>query len=304
MVDPLWFGDRGLGISRYLDRPYTVSTTRSTVPPPSNKTEAPPTKPVRRILGVGLATVVVGVVVVGVALAIVYFFGRTEPAEVDLDTAIAVAESTVAPSGTQSASSSPDTTVDEEAEFGTDVSGIWTVDTDTGTFSFEEATATFAGFRVEEELAQIGAATAVGRSPAVSGAVTIDRTTITEAEIEVDLTAIVSDESRRERAIREALNTGQHPTATFVLTQPLDFGQVPSEGATVSATAIGDMTINGVTRMIEIPLQAQVAGESILIVGSASVVFADFEVDTPTAPMVLSVADQGTIEIQLWLVRA
>ena len=270
--------------------------------PASRKTRAAtPAKPVRRILGMGLAIVVV----VGVALAINYFFLRTEPAEVDLDTTvIAVAQSTVAPSNTQSASSSPGITAEGEAGLGTDVSGIWTVDTDTGTFSFKEATATFAGFRVEEELAQIGAATAVGRSPAVSGAVTIDRTTITEAEIEVDLTAIVSDESRRERAIREALNTGRHPTATFVLTEPLDFGQVPSEGETAAATATGDMTINGVTRTIEIPLQARVAGESILIVGSAGVVFSDFDVDTPTAPMVLSVADEGTIEIQLWLVRA
>jgi len=79
---------------------------------------------------------------------------------------------------------------------------------------------------------------------------------------------------------------------------------VPAEGATVTATATGDMTINGVTRTIEIPLEAQVAGESILIVGSTEVVLADFQVDTPSAPMVLSVADQGTIEVQLWLKRA
>jgi polyisoprenoid-binding protein YceI len=269
-------------------------------PTSSKTTESPPKKPVRRILGIGLAMLVL----VGVALALIYFFGGTEPAEVDLDATVnAVAQSTTAPASNQSTSSST-TTEGEVGSSPAGVSGIWRVDTDTGTFSFEEATATFAGFRVEEELAQIGAATAVGRSPAVSGAVTIDETTITQAEIEVDLTAIVSDESRRERAIREALNTSQHPTATFVLTQPLDFGQVPSDGATVAATAIGDMTINGVTRAIEIPLQAQVAGESILIVGSANVVFADFEVDTPTAPMVLSVADQGTIELQLWLVRA
>ena len=266
----------------------------------SKTTEAPPKKPVRRFLGIGLASLVV----LGVALALIYFFGGAEPAEVDLDATVnAVAQSTTAPSADQSTSSSP--TADGEAGFPpADVSGVWRVDTDTGTFSFEEATATFAGFRVEEELAQIGASTAVGRSPAVSGAVTIDETTITQAEIEVDLTAILSDESRRERAIREALNTGQHPTATFVLTEPLNFGQVPSEGATVAATAIGDLTINGVTRAIEIPLEAQVAGESILIVGSTNVVFADFEVDTPTAPMVLSVADHGTIELQLWLVRA
>ena len=281
--------------------------------PASSKTSEPkPAKPFRRAIGL------VSVVVVGVALALVYFFGGVEPAEVDLETTVnAVVQSTIPPSPAQS---TPTQSTPTQSTSGgsaaanvedgpgvapTDVTGIWTVDTNTGTFSFEEATATFAGFRVEEELAQIGAATAVGRSPAVSGAVTIDETTITQAEIAVDLTTIVSDESRRERAIREALNTGQHPTATFVLTEHLDFGGVPSEGgATVAATAIGDMTINGVTKTIEIPLQAQVAGGSILIVGSTNVVFADFDVETPSAPMVLSVADEGTIEIQLWLVRA
>ena len=72
----------------------------------------------------------------------------------------------------------------------------------------------------------------------------------------------------------------------------------------MSATAIGDLTINGVTRTVEIPLEAQVTGDSILIVGLADVVFADYEIETPSAPVVLSVADEGTIELQLWLVRA
>jgi len=127
---------------------------------------------------------------------------------------------------------------------------------------------------------------------------------ITRAEIEVDLTTIVSDESRRENAIQEALNTAQNPTAAFVLTEPIDFGQVPSEGVTVTANATGDLTINGVTRTVEIPLEGQVAGDSILIVGSIDVLFDDYGIETPSAPMVLSVADLGTIELQLWLVRA
>jgi polyisoprenoid-binding protein YceI len=275
------------------------------VTPTSTKTTPPaPTKPTRRILGLGLATIVVA----AIALGLIYFFGGAEPPEVDLDATVnAVAQSTILESTTQSTSpdSAPDTTLASDSGLiPSDVTGRWIVDTDTGTFSIEEATASYAGFRVDEELAQIGASTAVGRSPVVSGAVTIDQTTITQAEIEVDLTAIVTDESRRNRAIRQALNTAQYPTATFVLTEPIDFGEVPTEGATVTATATGDMTINGVTRTIEIPLEAQVAGESILIVGSTEVVFADFQVDTPSAPMVLSVADQGTIEVQLWLKRA
>lgn len=257
-----------------------------------------PTKSGRR-KWLGLA--VAGMVVTAVALALIYFFGGAEPAEIDLDSTVSALTATTAAGGTETTAT---TTAEPTASAMTDVSGTWSVDTTTGTFSFEEATATFAGFRVEEELARIGAATAVGRSPEVSGSVTIDGTSIAQAEIAVDLTAIVSDESRRENAIREALNTSQNPTATFVLTEPIDFGEVPAENVTVSATATGELTINGVTRTVEIPLEAQIIGESILIVGSTNVIFADYEIQTPTTSMVLSVADEGTIELQLWLVRA
>lgn len=260
----------------------------------NQKTQPTPTSSRRRQwFGLSMAAVLVA----GVAFGLIYFFGGTEPAEVDLDATVnAVTPTTAGDSGAATSTSTGSTPGD--------VNGQWSVDTTTGTFSFEDATATFAGFRVEEELARIGAATAVGRSPEVSGAITIDGTTITSAEVAVDLTAIVSDESRRENAIREALNTSQNPTATFVLIEPIDFGEVPAEGVTVSATATGDLTINGVTRTVEIPLEAQVTGESILIVGSTNVIFADYEIETPSAPVVLSVADEGTIELQLWLVRA
>jgi polyisoprenoid-binding protein YceI len=259
----------------------------------NNKTQPKPPNPGR---GKSLGLAIAAVTVAGLALAMIYFFGGAEPTEVDLDSTVNAVTAGDPSAATTSAIPTSSVLVD--------VSGDWTVDTTTGTFSFEDATATFAGFRVEEELAQIGASTAVGRTPGVSGTVTIDGTTITSANIAVDLTAIVSDESRRENSIREALNTNQNPTATFVLTEPIDFGEVPTEGVTVSAIASGDLTINGVTRTVEIPLEAQVTGESILVVGSTSVIFADYEIATPSAPVVLSVADEGTIELQLWLVRA
>ena len=54
-------------------------------------------------------------------------------------------------------------------EAGSAVEGTWTIDAETGDFDFETATGTFAGFRVNEELAGIGADTAVGRTGAVTG---------------------------------------------------------------------------------------------------------------------------------------
>ncbi|MEX1126832.1 MAG: hypothetical protein WEE53_14320, partial [Acidimicrobiia bacterium] len=58
--------------------------------------------------------------------------------------------------------------------------------------------------------------------------------------------------------------------------------------------------INGVTNTVEIPLQAQLVDGMILVTGSTELLFADYGVNTPTAPVVLSVEDHGTLEFQLW----
>ena len=117
------------------------------------------------------------------------------------------------------------------------------------------------------------------------------------------LTAIVSDESRRDSRIQEALGTDANPEATFVLTEPIDFGAAAADGEAVTVTATGELTINGVTNQVEISLEAQLVDGMILVVGSTDIVFADYAVAVPTAPMVLSVEDHGVLEVQLWLSR-
>jgi polyisoprenoid-binding protein YceI len=90
--------------------------------------------------------------------------------------------------------------------------------------SYEDSTGTFVGFRVDEELSGIGSTTAVGRTPTVSGTITIDGTTLTAATIEADMTAITTNDNRRDDNVQAALETDQYPTATFVLTEPIDLG--------------------------------------------------------------------------------
>ena len=70
------------------------------------------------------------------------------------------------------------------------IAGAWAVDTSVGEFSFEDSTGTFVGYRVNEELSGIGSTTAVGRTPEVSGTMTIDGTTLTAANIEADMTRV------------------------------------------------------------------------------------------------------------------
>lgn len=226
-----------------------------------------------------------------IAAGLIWFLGGTEPAEFDLGATVSAVTETTTGSSTDSSASGDLTSLD----------GTWAVDNTIGTLSFEEATGTFAGFRVEEELASIGVTTAVGRSPEVTGTIEIDGTTLTGATFEVDLTAIVSNEERRNNAIQEALNTGVNPTATFVLDEPIELGSIPAEGETVTFDATGALTVNGVTQDVTIPLQAQIVDGSILVVGSLDILFADYGVEAPSAPIVVSVEDHGTLELQLWL---
>ena len=95
----------------------------------------------------------------------------------------------------------------------------------------------------------------------------------------------------------------QFPTATFVLTSPIDLGDARATGATTAVTATGDLTVHGVTKSVEIPLEAQLTGDTIVVVGSLPVVFSDFGITAPTAPIVLSVDDHGTMELQLFFSR-
>ncbi len=234
------------------------------------------------------------VAVVGGALW--WYLDDDAPDEVSLEDAVGQVEDAGDPGGGAST-----TTAGDGASA---VEGTWDIDTTSGDFDFESATGTFAGFRVQEELAGIGAATAVGRTGDVSGSFTIDGTTVTEAGFEVDLTTITTNETRRDDRVQEALETSRFPTATFTLTQPIDLGEAAASGGPVEVTAVGDLTIHGVTQPVDFPLEAQLADDTVVVVGSLDLSFADYGVEAPTSQLVLSVEDGGVLELQFLLTRA
>lgn len=184
------------------------------------------------------------------------------------------------------------------------ISGTWTVDTSIGEFSYEDSTGTFVGFRVEEELSSIGSTTAVGRTPTVSGTITFDGTTLSAATIEADMSAITTNDGRRDDNVQSALETGEFPTATFVLTEPIDLGDTVNTGAATTVNATGELTIHGVTTTVTLPLEAQLVDDTIVVVGSLDIDLSTYGVEAPTAPIVVSVSDQATIELQLFFTQS
>ncbi len=275
----------------------------------------------KRMLMIGGGIVALGVVAF-IAFA-VWFLQDDAPDEVAIDSAAAQvaagAETTVddtdddgTTDDTTAATDAPSTdgttattgadSTDAPAADG-DLSGTWSVDTSIGEFSFADSTGTFVGFRVQEELSSIGSTTAVGRTPEVSGTLVIDGSTITEVSVEADMTSITTDDSRRDNRVQSALNTSENPTATFVLTSPITLDDAAFDGEPVTLDAAGELTINGVTQSVTFPLTAQLVENTIVVVGSLDVVFADYDVEVPSAPIVVSAEDNGPIELQLFFTR-
>lgn len=158
----------------------------------------------------------------------------------------------------------------------------------------------FVGYRVQEQFAgETIEKTAVGRTIAVSGTMTIAGGQVTAVTIEADLTRLTSDQGRRDDYIRtRGLETNTYGTATFTLAQPVALPGDTRSGQAFELNAVGDLTLHGVTQRVELPLQAQWDGKVIDVAGGVTIVLADYGMDPPSNSIV-SVAGEGELELQV-----
>jgi polyisoprenoid-binding protein YceI len=163
----------------------------------------------------------------------------------------------------------------------------------------------FVGYRVREQLAILPAPTdAVGRTTAVDGELDVKGLEITEVDVTADLTQLTSDRSMRDERIHTiGLETDAFPEATFTLTDPIAFDAQPTDGETVTAGATGELTLHGVTKSVCVPVQATLDGDTIEVLGSVDVVFADYGMQAPNFGFVTT-DDHGTIEFRLDFARS
>jgi polyisoprenoid-binding protein YceI len=195
-----------------------------------------------------------------------------------------------ASTATDGASADPSTAAADGA-----VAGSWTV-TD----------GSEAGYRVREQLANLPAESdAVGRTSDVTGSITVveagDGAQLTAGDITIDTTTIASDESRRDNRLRtEGLQTEQFPAATFTLTAPVDVPEAALTGTATDLTLVGDLTLHGVTKSVQIPAQAVLANGQIQVAGSLTFPLSDFQITAPNVGgFILSIADEGALEFRM-----
>jgi polyisoprenoid-binding protein YceI len=173
-----------------------------------------------------------------------------------------------------------------------DIAGTWSI-----------TTGSQAGYRVREQLANLPAESdAVGRTDKVTGTITVttdgSTSSVSAGTIGVDTTSITSDKSQRDNRLRtEGLQTDTYPTATFTLTQSVAIPAAATAGTSSDVTLVGDLTIHGVTRSVQIPAKAQLSGGTIQVAGSITFPLSDYGMTAPNiGGFIVSIADQGTLE--------
>ena len=156
----------------------------------------------------------------------------------------------------------------------------------------------FVGYRVDERYLGVGVRTAVGRTSAVTGSVTVNGDRVEGADLRADMTTVHSDQARRDDALRSrAIETGRYPSARFTLAGPVALGARPRQ-------ARGTLTLHGRRAAIAVAVRGQrVSGDRLELVGSAPIRFATFAIEPPSVAGLVTVSDHGVLEFRLVLAR-
>jgi polyisoprenoid-binding protein YceI len=156
----------------------------------------------------------------------------------------------------------------------------------------------FVGYRVDERYLGVGVRTAVGRTSAVTGSVTVDGDRVEGADLRADMTTVHSDQARRDDALRSrAIETDRYPSARFTLAGPVALGARPRQ-------AKGTLTLHGRRAAIAVAVRGQrLSGDRLELVGSAPIRFATFAIEPPSVAGLVTVSDHGLLEFRLVLAR-
>jgi polyisoprenoid-binding protein YceI len=225
-----------------------------------------------------LAGAVVAVVVLAIGGTFLYIHVINGPAPAPLGL-----KSTSGPSSTPSAGASDTASV----------GGTWRI-----------TAGSVVGYRVNEVL--LGQhTTAVGRTSAITGHVTISGATVTAAGFTVQMATIKSNESQRDVQFRgRIMDTSVYPTGTLALTKPIALGALPAAGVVRTYTATANLTLHGQTRAVTFPLSAERTASEIELSGSIPILFSHWDIPNPSFTGFVTTQNHGVLEFLLKLARS
>jgi len=173
------------------------------------------------------------------------------------------------------------------------------------------ADGTQARYRVREQLAELSfPSDAIGKTSAVTGSVVInpDGSLVPDqSKFVVDVTTLVSDKGQRDRFVqRNLLETSQYSTAEFDMTSVSGLASpLPTTPGPVNFQLSGNLTAHGVTKPATWAVTGQILSSTEMTgTATTSFKFEDYNIQQPSVPVVLSVVDKITLEIDFHLMKA
>jgi polyisoprenoid-binding protein YceI len=233
--------------------------------------------------------VVLAALAVGIPYAYIHLLNSAPP---KLSLAPSGSGATAAAAGAESATSagtaaSPAASTSTGTGTST-VAGTWTI-----------GAGSVVGYRVDEVLMGQNT-TAVGRSSAVTGQMTITGTTLSAASFSVPMSTVHSDKSQRDAQFDgRIMDVAAYPTGSFELTSPITLTPLPAAGAIKDYTARGRLDLHGVTRAVTFTLQAERVGSQIKVLGEIPVLFSDYQIGNPSFAGFVTTQNHGLLEFLL-----
>lgn len=142
---------------------------------------------------------------------------------------------------------------------------------------------------------------AIGKTNAVQGAIVVDKQgaiVADQSKFQVDLNSLTSDQGRRDGFIKQStLNTAQYPTAVFVPNAVQGLPSPIPDNGEGKFQLTGDLTLHGVTKSWTWDIAVQKAGNKLTGTATTIIKLTDFGMTPPKVPVVLSIEDNITLEI-------
>lgn len=138
--------------------------------------------------------------------------------------------------------------------------------------------------------------TAVGKTSTLSGQIILKDGVIQPSTVQVDVSKLKSDEDRRDNQVRRALDTGNHPLATYKITGA-EGNPVIKEGAEVSLKLLGSMTIKGSEQPLTFDATARLVDGVLTLTAQSLFKMTTFGVNPPSVAGFVSVTDEVTLTV-------
>ena len=173
-----------------------------------------------------------------------------------------------------------------------------------GTYTIE-GSASMALYTAHETfLQQNSPFTPVGKTAAVTGTLVLAAGRFQPSTVTVDLRALKTDSTKRDRRVQAALATARYPDAVFAINGEQTGSAAVAPGSTATVKLTGTMTIHGTKQPMVWDAQVDLTGGTLHLTGGTSFKMSAFGVTPPSIGGFVSVEDGAELNVDFTAKKA